>query len=164
MRKQKERKRSGLSRDGHRDEDVEGARTHESTIFGRWDIFKPPFGARTTDFQEKEALQTERKRGREKEKQSTTDPRKKTRVGCDVSSPSPPPTRSFPTIINPGHRKTRHGKSFFRRSSLSRRNNTLSHRGIDSSSVEERTENSNLRAAVILATIFMAPSGKIKRE
>lgn len=133
------RKRSGLSRDGHRRCSRIGTRTlrvlaRTNRLFSGGGIFLSPRleHERPISKRKKPSERREREREkRERETQSTTDPRKKTRVGCDVCSPlapSLPPTRSFPTIINPAHRKTRHGKSFLPLPSLffSRRNNTLS--------------------------------------
>lgn len=128
------RKRSGLSRDGHRRCSRIGTRTlrvlaRTNRLFSGGGIFLSPRleHERPISKRKKPSERREREREkRERETQSTTDPRKKTRVGCDVCSPSPLLSRSFPTIINPAHRKTRHGKSFFPSLFFSRRNNTLS--------------------------------------
>lgn len=126
------RKRSGLSRDGHRRCSRIGTRTlrvlaRTNRLFSGGGIFLSPRLEHERPISKRK--KPSERRERERETQSTTDPRKKTRVGCDVCSPlapSLPPTRSFPTIINPAHRKTRHGKSFFPSLFFSRRNNTLS--------------------------------------
>lgn len=129
------RKRSGLSRDGHRRCSRIGTRTlrvlaRTNRLFSGGGIFLSPRleHERPISKRKKPSERREREREKRERKKRSRRPIRERKRASDVTSapPSPLLSRSFPTIINPAHRKTRHGKSFFPSLFFSRRNNTLS--------------------------------------